>query len=267
MKKLSLPILFCLLFACNAASAQTSQVVRDYIARFRDIAIAEMHRTGVPASITLAQGILETEAGRSPLVKKSNNHFGIKCKSDWRGEWVTHDDDARGECFRKYNDPAESYKDHSDFLKTRAHYAPLFKLDIKDYESWAYGLKKAGYATNPKYPQLLIKLIRDYDLHQYTMMGLMQPPLETKPVDSLAVAVVETVVEIKTDSANLSPAPVKETGGSFASALYIMHTVQPKETVYAISKKYGVTIDSILQSNNLSTTDLKTGQQLRINKN
>jgi hypothetical protein len=267
MKKLNLPILICLLFACNAAFGQTSQVVRDYIARFRDIAIAEMQRTGVPASITLAQGILETEAGRSPLVIKSNNHFGIKCKSDWRGEWVTHDDDARGECFRKYNDPAESYKDHSDFLKNRAHYAPLFKLDVKDYESWAYGLKKAGYATNPKYPQLLIKLIRDYDLQQYTMMALLQPPVETGSTDSLAVVEAEVVAEIKTDSANLTPTPVKETGGSFASALYIMHTVQPKETVYAISKKYGVTIESILQSNNLATADLKAGQQLRINKN
>jgi hypothetical protein len=267
MKKLSLPILFCLLFACNAAFGQTSQVVRDYIARFRDIAIAEMQRTGVPASITLAQGILETEAGRSPLVIKSNNHFGIKCKTEWRGEYVTHDDDAKGECFRKYNDPAESYKDHSDFLKNRAYYAPLFKLDVKDYEGWAYGLKKAGYATNPKYPQLLIKLIRDYDLQQYTMMALMQPPLETRMVDSVAIATVEeTETENKTDSIHANPV-VKQTTGSFASSLYILHTVQPKETVYAISKKYGVTIDSILQSNNLAGSDLKAGQQLRINKN
>jgi LysM repeat protein len=267
MKKLSLPILFCLLFACNATFGQTSQVVRDYIARFRDIAIAEMQRTGVPASITLAQGILETEAGKSPLVIKSNNHFGIKCKSDWRGEYVTHDDDAKGECFRKYNDPAESYKDHSDFLKNRPHYAPLFKLSVTDYEAWAYGLKKAGYATNPKYPQLLIKLIRDYDLQQYTMMALVQKPVQVNITDSvMSVPAENAVAKNKTDSSNTEQ-PVKEPTGSFASSLYILHTVQPKETVYAISKKYGVSIESILQSNQLTTTDLKAGQQLRINKN
>ena len=266
MKKLGLPILFCLLIG-KASFGQSSQVVRDYISRFRDIAIAEMQRTGVPASITLAQGILETEAGRSPLVQKSNNHFGIKCKSDWTGESVTHDDDAKGECFRKYPDPAQSYKDHSDFLKNRAHYAPLFKLDPTDYKSWAYGLKKAGYATNPKYPQLLIKIIQDYDLHKYTMMA-MQNPLVI-PTDSVALASVEvpveahkdTVVEIITAETEAKPK------SSFAAASYFLHTVQPKETVYAISKKYGVSIDAILQWNNMSGTALKTGQQLRINKN
>ncbi|MEJ7913484.1 MAG: glucosaminidase domain-containing protein, partial [Chitinophagaceae bacterium] len=145
---------------------------KDYIQKFKDIAMSEMMRTGVPASITLAQGIHETEAGRSKLVLMSNNHFGIKCKADWKGESVSHDDDAQGECFRKYADPADSYKDHSDFLKTRAHYASLFQLDPVDFESWAHGLKKAGYATNPKYPQILIRLIKDYKLHDYTLIAL-----------------------------------------------------------------------------------------------
>ena len=172
MKKHSTILIACFLFAASSSFAQSSPVIKDYIAKYKDIAIEEMLRTGVPASITLAQGIHETEAGRSKLVLKSNNHFGIKCKTEWKGESVSHDDDARGECFRKYPDPFDSYRDHSDFLKTRAHYAPLFKLDPTDYEGWAYGLKKAGYATNPKYPQLLIKIIRDYNLQDYSLIAL-----------------------------------------------------------------------------------------------
>ena len=170
MKKLT--ILFIAFIVCHSGIAQNSPVIKDYINTFREIAIEEMLRTGVPASITLAQGIHETMAGQSELVKKSNNHFGIKCKSDWKGESVSHDDDARGECFRKYDDPFQSYRDHSDFLKNRSHYSFLFKLEPTDYEGWSYGLKKAGYATNPKYPQILIKLIRDYDLQEYTLLAM-----------------------------------------------------------------------------------------------
>src|SRR5215217_9496568 len=167
MKKL--PFVFLFLLLSKIVLAQSSEIVKNYIAQYKDIAIEEMLRTGVPAAITLAQGIHETGAGQSDLVKKSNNHFGIKCKAEWQGERVTHDDDARGECFRKYADPLDSYKDHSDFLKERKHYAFLFTLDPMDYEGWAWGLKKAGYATNPKYPQILIKLINDYHLQDYTL--------------------------------------------------------------------------------------------------
>ncbi len=117
-------------------------IIQDYINTYKDLAIEEMQRTGVPASIKLAQGIHETMAGTSDLVLKSNNHFGIKCKSNWTGESVTHDDDARGECFRKYDSPLDSYRDHSDFLKGSQRYASLFKLDPLDYADWAYGLKK-----------------------------------------------------------------------------------------------------------------------------
>ena len=180
MKKLL--FFFCFLWWGKFAFAQSSEVIRNYIATYKELAIQEMQRTGVPASITLAQGIHETGAGQSVLVKKSNNHFGIKCKSEWTGESVSHDDDAKGECFRKYNDPLESYRDHSDFLKNRAHYAFLFKLDPTDYEGWAYGLKKAGYATNPKYPQILIKLIRDYNLQDYTLIALERKPLNDNVV-------------------------------------------------------------------------------------
>jgi len=131
-----------------------------------------MQRTGVPASITLAQGILETEAGRSDLVTRSNNHFGIKCKSSWTGEKVYHDDDARGECFRKYEAAEDSYRDHSDYLRSQPRYASLFTLDPLDYKSWATGLKRAGYATNPKYAQILIKYIETYNLDDYTLVAL-----------------------------------------------------------------------------------------------
>jgi LysM repeat protein len=138
---------------------------------YKDLAIREMKRMGVPAAITLAQGILETESGNSELLKKSNNHFGIKCKSSWTAESVTHDDDAKGECFRSYKTAEDSYRDHSNFLRNNQRYGFLFSLDVKDYKAWAHGLKKAGYATNPKYPQILIKHIEQYNLQQYTLEG------------------------------------------------------------------------------------------------
>ena len=148
-----------------AASARSHQ--ETYIEKYSKIAVAEMYRSGVPASITLAQGLLESGYGRSELALKSNNHFGIKCHNGWQGGRVYHDDDAKGECFRKYDDPEDSYRDHSDFLRYRDRYKFLFDYDITDYKSWAYGLKKAGYATDPSYPTKLIKLIEDYKLHQY----------------------------------------------------------------------------------------------------
>lgn len=141
--------------------------VEEYIHTYKDIAIQEMKRLGIPASITLAQGILETEYGNSELVKKSNNHFGIKCKSTWKGESVKHTDDAPNECFRKYATAEDSYRDHSDYLYSSPRYESLFWLDPSDYKGWAYGLKKAGYATNPRYPQILINNIEKYNLQQY----------------------------------------------------------------------------------------------------
>lgn len=144
--------------------------VQDYVQSYKDAAIAQMKRLGVPASIILAQGILETESGNSDLVKKSNNHFGIKCKSTWTGMSVSHTDDAPNECFRKYNTAEESYKDHSDYLYNTPRYASLFLLDHTDYKGWAYGLKKAGYATNPRYPEILINNIEKYNLQQYNSL-------------------------------------------------------------------------------------------------
>lgn len=148
-----------------------------YIKTYKDNAIREMKRMGVPAAITLAQGLLETENGNSDLLKKSNNHFGIKCKSSWTAEGVSHDDDAIGECFRTYKDAEGSYRDHSNYLRGNDRYAFLFKLDPRDYKGWAYGLKRAGYATNLRYPEILIKNIEENNLQQYTMVAVNEVPV------------------------------------------------------------------------------------------
>lgn len=397
-----------IILAGKLAFAQPEAIVKEYILRYKDVAIEEMKRTGVPASIKLAQGVHETFAGQSVLVLKSNNHFGIKCKSTWTGESVSHDDDAPGECFRKYPSALDSYRDHSDFLKNGARYAFLFRLDPTDFEGWAYGLKKAGYATNPKYPQVLIKLIRDYNLQDYSLVALgrksegpdvywvrseqpsstEQPPLvnavvktevepevkkvlypsgvfkinETKVIyvprgtsflsianehrialhrlfdfndlprqevadrdqliylqrkrktgnnDFHTVAAGESLLDIaqieglRLESLlaynhlqkNMQPevgqtlylrhkAPAmprlatavagihvinsfsnnEASAPSETSNAYLVHIVQPKETVYSISKKYSVNMDDVLKWNDLSSVDLKIGQQLRIKK-
>ncbi len=138
----------------------------EYINLYKHTAIQEMDRTGIPASITMAQAILESESGNSRLAQKANNHFGIKCHNDWNGATIRHDDDRRNECFRKYNSPEESFQDHSKFLQKGKRYRFLFNYEPTDYKKWARGLKKAGYATNPQYANKLIELIDRHDLHQ-----------------------------------------------------------------------------------------------------
>ena len=159
-----------MMMLCGFASLQAQVLTPEqYIEKYNGLAIKEMKRMGVPAAITLAQGLLETENGNSDLVKKSNNHFGIKCKSSWTSEGVSHDDDAPGECFRSYKDAEASYRDHSNYLRGNDRYASLFTLDPTDYKNWAKGLRKAGYATNPKYPDILIRNIEQYNLQQYSL--------------------------------------------------------------------------------------------------
>lgn len=167
-------ILFFFLLLCSAGQQGVSQPnskpspgVLGYIERYHRLAVEEMQRTGIPASITLAQGIYESAAGTSRLATLANNHFGIKCKKEWTGPTLTHTDDLPNECFRKYASAEESYRDHSDFLRTRAHYAFLFRLDPLDYKGWAFGLKRAGYATSPAYPASLLRLIEGYQLYRY----------------------------------------------------------------------------------------------------
>jgi len=176
------PILIFLLISffssCKTQKPLTSSTVgtgsaQDYIDQYKELAVREMNRTGVPASITLAQGMIESDYGRSRLAREANNHFGIKCHSDWKGPTITHHDDKRNECFRKYRKPDESFTDHSDFLKTGSRYAFLFDLKQDDYKGWARGLKKAGYATNPDYANMLIKKIEELGLYNFdTRNGL-----------------------------------------------------------------------------------------------
>jgi LysM repeat protein len=360
--------------------------VEQYIEQHKDFAIREMKRMGIPAAITLAQGILETESGNSVLVKKSNNHFGIKCKSTWTAEGVSHDDDAAGECFRSYKDAESSYRDHSNFLRGSERYAFLFKLDPRDYRGWAYGLKKAGYATNPRYPQILIKNIEENNLQQYTLAAVNEVPYfdaskyksdqeekETeqsisdasqiinssdnriqqfenrlningstaisaqKGTSLLAIATENNIklsklleyndiekdgllekdqlvfLEKKSEEGekdfyivqqdeslydvaqkngirlqslckynNLRPDDIvylgtklslkpggdnlETPGEKIVADIEKVHAVQPKEGLYTISKKYGVTVSQIKQWNNLPDDNLKVGQQLIISK-
>jgi len=164
-------ILFCFVLGLHVAHAQSEATVV-YIEQYKKNRCTRNEATGIPASITLAQGILESNSGESNLAKKFNNHFGIKCKSDWKGETTFQDDDAKQECFRVYPTALASFKDHSDFLKNRPNYAPLFALDPVDDSAWAYGLKKAGYATASDYPKRILKIIDDYELSQYNFPEL-----------------------------------------------------------------------------------------------
>ncbi|MBL7732859.1 MAG: glucosaminidase domain-containing protein [Chitinophagaceae bacterium] len=240
-------------------NAQQSEVVKKYIDTYKDVAIAEMKRTGVPAAITLAQGIHESGAGMSKLVLASNNHFGIKCKSNWTGESVRHDDDARGECFRKYPQATDSYRDHSDFLKNGQRYASLFNLAPTDYTGWANGLKQAGYATNPKYPQVLIKLIEDYGLQEYTYLGLANASAETETgkVEQPAPAKSNNAVPVST------PVAVKNyPAGQFLINDTKVVFVKKGTSYLAIAKQYDVDLSKLFEFNEISRTESTESDQL-----
>lgn len=164
MKKI-VSLVFATLIGLNVLGQNQDYV--DYIETYKEIAIKEMQTYGIPASITLAQGLLESGAGKGRLAKEANNHFGIKCQKEWTGPTIYHDDDEKGECFRKYSKAISSFEDHSKFLRDRPRYAFLFDFAPNDYKAWAFGLKQAGYATDPKYPAKLIKLIEEYQLNQF----------------------------------------------------------------------------------------------------
>ena len=241
-------IIITILFVAISLTAAAQNIsVEEYIQQFKGIAINEMKRSGVPASITLAQGILESENGNSELVKKSNNHFGIKCKNTWTGETVTHDDDANGECFRAYTNADESYRDHSDFLKANQRYASLFNLDPTDYAGWAKGLKKAGYATNPKYPDLLVKYIEQYNLQQYSLIALNKLP--------------ETEIAKTDESKNVVPAEtipaeepaIKENDMQAAAGPDKIVSINKTKCVFA---KKGTSLLLVANKNNISLSKL-----------
>ena len=257
MKKLCFSFLLTAALGSQCLFAQSKAVIQDYIEKFKDIAITEMARTGVPASITLAQGIHETAAGTSQLVVKSNNHFGIKCKTEWTGEKVYHDDDARGECFRKYDDPFISYQDHSDFLRTRAHYASLFTLDPEDYESWAHGLKKAGYATNPKYPQILIKLIRDYNLQDYTLIALGKKEYSANaPIWAKAKPVEQPDVVITKKAERQNPVKRFYPQGVFAINDTKVIAIAKGTSYLMIAEEHNISLARLFEFNDLKDGDV-----------
>ena len=207
--------------------------IRLYVANFHEIAKNNMKTHGIPASIILAQGILESGAGKGKLAQSANNHFGIKCHTGWTGDSVKHDDDAEQECFRKYNQPSESYKDHSLFLTSRTRYATLFKLDKGDYQSWARGLKAAGYATDVKYPDKLIGLIERFELYKYDNEVLSR-----------------NYVPVKKD-------PVLEISEGY-------YTIQQGDTLYSLSKKFNQSVEDLKKMNNLIDNTISIGQKIKI---
>lgn len=215
----------------------TTEMVLAYIEKYKGIAKEDMVAYGIPASITLGQGILESGAGTGPLSLKANNHFGIKCHKEWTGPSVRYDDDSEQECFRKYNEANDSYRDHSLFLTTRERYANLFKLDKNDYKSWAKGLKEAGYATDPSYPTKLIALIERYQLQRFDAEVLGADYIATKAV------------------------PVQQSKEVLSSNLE-SHQVVKGDTLYSISKRYNISIDDLKKKNNISDTGISIGQRL-----
>jgi flagellum-specific peptidoglycan hydrolase FlgJ len=214
--------------------ASKANTIEIYIETYKAIAMQEMRQSKIPASITLAQGILESGSGKGRLAVKANNHFGIKCHG-WKGKKIYHDDDKRQECFRKYKQASSSYEDHSEFLTKRGRYSKLFKLKENDYKGWAKGLRTAGYATDRKYPQKLISLIERYELYKY---------------DALVLGKEIEVVEVET-----------------SSSAELIHKVTKGDTLYSLSKKYKTSVDELKRMNNLTSNDLSIGQILIIKTN
>ena len=241
MNRIFVTIALSLLSLC--ISAQEKITIEEYIEQYKDLAISEMKRTGVPAAITLAQGLHETENGNSDLVKRSNNHFGIKCKSSWTGEKVYHDDDARGECFRSYVKAEDSYRDHSDYLRSNTRYDFLFKLDPADYKGWAYGIKRAGYATNPRYPQILIKNIEQYNLQQYSLIAMNGSPEAGKEEE-------KTIAVAKEDKAVDAPAAVNTDPGKVILINGTKCVFANKGTsMLAIAMKNNISLSKLMEFN------------------
>jgi uncharacterized FlgJ-related protein len=232
----------------------TSYSTISYINRFKAIAITEMNKFGIPASITLAQALLESGTGNSDLAKYANNHFGIKCTTEWNGKGYYKDDDKKDDCFRVYNNPEESFKDHSEFLK-RKRYAFLFELDKDDYGGWAKGLKQAGYATNPKYPDLLMGIIDKYDLHQYDKReGEID---KIKREDRVLSDINKNIPQEKTKDRKTDSTLV------IAGDKYV---VQQGDTLYNISKRFGLTVDELKALNNMVDNSIKLGQEITIKR-
>jgi len=211
----------------------TNITVQEYIDTYKFVAMDNMKMFGIPASIKLAQGILESGSGTGTLSREANNHFGIKCAGNWDGESVAFTDDAPDECFRKYKSPLESFSDHSNFLVNRSRYQQLFSLDKKDYVAWANGLKNAGYATDPKYAQKLIDIIERHELYKY---------------DNLVLGNDYKYEVPKKQKINYSNE----------------YKISQGDTLYSISRRFNMTVDELKEINNITDNNIKIGQTLKV---
>ena len=215
----------------------TTQMVLSYIQKYKEVAKESMIRSGIPASITLGQALLESGAGTGPLSAQANNHFGIKCHKEWTGSSIRYTDDEENECFRKYDDPSQSFKDHSYFLTSRPRYAELFEFQQDDYKSWAYGLKAAGYATDSKYPDKLIALIEKYQLNKFDAEVLGKEFIPSTIISSKPIAYIDDIPK---------------------------YTVVKGDSLYSISKKFDISIEDLKKKNNLSDNTISLGQSIII---
>jgi flagellum-specific peptidoglycan hydrolase FlgJ len=233
----------------NSSSIKTP--AESYIERYKNIAITEMNGSGIPASITLAQGILESGSGNSKLAKEANNHFGIKCATEWKGETILQDDDNKDDCFRVYKSPEESFRDHTEFLK-RKRYASLFELDKNDYRGWANGLKTAGYATNPRYAELLISLVERYDLSRFDRIENEREKTirENKVMKEIAINIP---TEKKQETVK-SPVVMK------------IYEVRSGDTLTSVSKQFSLSEADLKALNGLENVNLLPGQLLLVSK-
>jgi LysM repeat protein len=263
MKKFT--IIIVLFFFSLITSAQR-MTVEQYIETYKEFAIDEMIKYGIPASITLAQGILESEFGNSRLAREGNNHFGIKCKDTWTGPTIHQSDDAPNECFRKYATAADSYRDHSEFLRTRNHYAFLFDIDQLDYKAWAQGLKKAGYATNPRYPVILIDNIEKHNLQQYSIIALNRK----EEGGDLAFIATQTSFSNEEDRHNKQEAASLETGNQPPAYPEGVFEINRTKVIYAkagtawiaIASNYNVSLHHLFDFNEIKEQEILLNDQL-----
>jgi hypothetical protein len=295
--RFALPLFLLTLLTGTALHAQTlrrNSAYESYIQKYKDVAVSEMKQYHIPASITLAQGLLESGAGQSDLARKSNNHFGIKCADNWTGRRVYHDDDARGECFRAYRDPKDSYSDHSKFLRNRTRYASLFQLKTTDYKGWAHGLKKAGYATDPRYATRLIDIIETYELYRYdsgakggsyaefshtpyTNNGLLY--IKARRGDTLKSIAKEFGMSARKlrkwndlykgyvpQEGDIIYLEKKKRRAAKTSGLRRMHTLKKSESLHTVSQIYGIRLKNLYKMNHLQPGDAapETGSSLRV---
>lgn len=265
-----------------------------YIKHYAPMAVDQMKRHKIPASITLSQGLLESGAGYSQLSRESNNHFGIKCGGSWRGRSVRHDDDARQECFRAYRNPKDSYEDHSLFLKRGARYAFLFRLKMTDYKGWARGLKKAGYATDPSYANRLITIIEDYELYRYDRKGALAAIEKDEPVYQHQVYIANDIAYIVARSGDTFKKLGKEFGIRWkklvkyndlhkdytltdgdiiylkskkkkADKPYTVYIVKDGDSMHTISQQFGIRLKNLYKMNRKDTDYVpEIGDRLRL---